>query len=89
MHVQRFEWDSRNTEHIGRHAVEPVDAEAVCRSQRSVVVRGREGRYLVYGQTPEGRYLSTVLHAYGGGVVRVITSRDMSDSERQFYQRRG
>ncbi len=88
MRVHQFEWDSRNVEHIARHRVEPVDAEAVCRSARSVVVRGRERRYLVYGQTMEGRYLFIALHTYGRGVVRIITARDMSETERRFYQRR-
>lgn len=88
MRVQRFDWDSRNIEHMARHRVEPVDAESVCRSGRSLVRRGREGRYLIYGQTSEGRHLFVVLHASAGGVVRIITARDMSETERRLYQRR-
>ncbi|MBI4354426.1 MAG: BrnT family toxin [Candidatus Omnitrophica bacterium] len=88
MHVQRFDWDGRNVEHIGLHQVEPVDAEVVCRNRRSVVMRGRGGRYVVYGQTPEGRYLFIVLYRFGQGVVRIITARDMTDAERRFYHHR-
>ena len=88
MHVQRFDWDGRNVEHIGLHRVEPIDAEAVCRSHRSVVLRGHEGRYVVYGQTTGGRYLFIALYKRGQGVVRIITARDMTDTERRFYHHR-
>lgn len=88
MHVQSFDWDSWNIEHIARHGVDPSEAEAIGRSHLAVVIRGREGRHLVYGQTEEGRYLLIVLSARGGGCVRIITARDMSEHERRFYQGR-
>ena len=88
MRVQAFDWDSWNVDHIARHGVDPSEAEAVCRSRLAVVLKGRQGRYLVYGQTGEGRYLVMVLLVRGGGVVRVITARNMSDHDRRLYHRR-
>ncbi len=75
-------------EHIARHGVDPSEAEAVCRSQRAVVIRGRQGRYLIYGQTGAGRYVLVVLRNIGGGVGRIITARNLTESERRFYHRR-
>ncbi len=88
MRVQSFDWDSWNIEHIARHGVDPSEAEAICRSHRAVVIRSRKGRHLVYGQTGEGRYVLIVLAARSGGLVRIITARDMSEQERRFYQGR-
>ena len=88
MRVQSFDWDSWNAEHIARHGVDPSEAEAICRSHRAVVIRGRQGRHLVYGHTGDGRYLLVVLQARGGGLVRIITARDMTEHERRFYHRR-
>ena len=87
MHVRRFEWDVANVDHIARHALEPPDVEAACRAD-ALILRGRQGCYLAYGRTAAGRYILTVLRSLGGGVVRVITSRDMTSRERQFYQER-
>ena len=87
MRVQAFDWDSRNVDHIARHSLEPFEVEGACRRE-AVIVRGRERRYLAYGCTEAGRYLLIVLHAYGGGRIRVITARDMTDRERRFYHQR-
>jgi len=87
MRFQAFDWDTRNVDHIARHGVEPYEAEDACRGG-AVVVRGREGRYLVYGRTGAGRYLFAVIHSYGHGVARIITAREMTSRERRFYQGR-
>ena len=86
MRFAAFEWDGLNVDHVARHDVEPHEAEAACRG--ALVLRGREGRYLAYGRTSEGRYLTIVITAKGGGVARIITVRDMTRRERQFYHRR-
>ena len=87
MRFSVFDWDSWNVDHIARHHVEPHDVEAACRSG-AIVVRGRQGRYLAYGRTSEGRYLLIVLRSLGQGRVRVLTARDMTEPERRFYHRR-
>ena len=87
MRFRAFDWDSVNVAHIARHAVEPSEVEAVCRGS-SVILRGREGRYLVYGRTGGGRYLIAIVRSLGGGLARIITARDMTDRERRYYHRR-
>lgn len=49
--------------------------------------KGRDGRLLVYGVTDPGRYLFVVAALKQDGVVRVITARDMSNSEKRYYLR--
>ena len=87
MYVQHFNWDFWNIDHLARHGVSPSEAEFVCRGN-SIVVRGREGRYLVYGRTDAGRYLFIVIRIHSRGVIRIITARDMTHSEKLFFQRR-
>ena len=88
MRIEDFEWDDENVGHIARHNVDPEEVEEVC-CLNPLVMRGRENRYLVYGQSEEGRYLLVVGVYLGQGSFRVITARDMTDSERKFYKKRG
>ena len=87
MHIRTFDWDNVNVEHIARHSVDPTEAEMICRGSH-MILRGREGRHLVYGQTEAGRYLTIILKSMGSGTVRIITARDMTHSERRLYHRR-
>ncbi|MCH8295261.1 BrnT family toxin [Candidatus Poribacteria bacterium] len=50
--------------------------------------RGRDGTRYVYGQTEAGRYLFVVYLDLGGGIVRVISARDMKPRERRLYLQR-
>ncbi len=88
MRIQDFEWDDENVEHIARHDVNPEEVEEAC-YLKPYVLRGRQGRYLVYSQTEEGRYLLVVGHYLGQGMFRVITARDMTESERRLYKNKG
>ena len=87
MRVQTFDWNDWNLEHIARHGLEPHEVETACRGEK-VVLRGREGRYLLYGRTGAGRYLFVVAAVQGGGRIHVITARDMTQQERRFYHQR-
>ena len=87
MRVHTFDWDEWNVEHIARHNTEPAEVEEACRGA-ALILRGREGRHLLYGRTVAGRYLFIVLRSLGHGGVRVITARDMTEREQRFYQER-
>ncbi|MBI2899411.1 MAG: BrnT family toxin [Planctomycetes bacterium] len=85
--VRGFDWDEANEEHIARHGVTPGEAEEVF-LRRMLVTRSRRGRYLVLGQSGAGRHLSVIVERRSGGLVRVVTVRDMSDAERRLYARK-
>ncbi len=85
MHIREFDWDDRNREHIARHGVEPAEAEEALMGRR-LVLRSWEGRYVVFGRSAAGRYL-TVAFSLNAGVARVITARNMSNAERRRYRR--
>jgi hypothetical protein len=67
--------------------VEPAEAEEVFLG-RLYVRRTRLGRYLVLGRAGTGRLLFVIVERKPGGVIRVVTARDMDASERRLYERR-
>jgi len=56
--------------------------------QHRLAIRGRaRGVYELYGQTEAGRCLMIAVRSLGKGVARLITSRDMTETERRRYHR--
>jgi uncharacterized DUF497 family protein len=49
-------------------------------------MRGKEGRYLAYGKTNGGRLL-LIVWASRYRKTKIITVRDMTTKEKQFYKR--
>jgi uncharacterized DUF497 family protein len=80
-----FDWDEANIQHIARHQVEPAEAEEAF-AGRNAVARSSEGRYVLFGRSAAGRYLSIVF-IVRSGVVRVITARSMTPAERKRMRR--
>ena len=80
IHIQGFDWDDRNREHIGRHDVEPEEAEEIFLGRR-LIFRSREGRYIAFGRSATGRYL-IVAFALSEGVARIIC-RAMTTGEKK------
>jgi hypothetical protein len=85
--VTRFEWDDANINHIAEHRVSSEEAEEVF-SGRWKNRKSRGGLYTAFGQTFAGRYLLVVFAYKGQGLARVITARDMTDSERKFCRKK-
>jgi hypothetical protein len=74
-------------EHIWtKHHVTPDEAEEVCLAH-PWVIRGREGSFIVYGQTEAGLYHVVVLYPRDEGVFSLATARDMTQTERRRFQR--
>ncbi len=84
--LPEFEWDERNEEKLlDRHGVTAVEAEECFGNANS---RRRVGDvYLMLGITGSGRMLLLVYEQKLGGIVRVFSARDMTDSERRAYRR--
>lgn len=83
--IRGFDWDDRNIQHVARHHITPDEAEEVFLN--ALFRKGREGRLLVYGITDAGRFILVVASIKPGGIIRVITARDMTQSERRYYLR--
>lgn len=89
MRIEKISWDEDTADHIARHNVSPEEVEEALfnEDEPHLILRGREGRYLFYGKTGSGRFLLivlTILHRK----TRIITARDMTETEKQFYRRR-
>ena len=86
--IRDFEWDLGNLEHIREHGVRDYEVEEVLLFDEPVYYKGREGQYCAFGITGEGRYLFIVLEVKEHGLIRVVTARNMTRSERKLYNKR-
>ncbi len=59
----------------------------VCEDPLHLARRQGINRYLVYGQTTNGRYLFLVLEHFQGTVYKPITARDMTVREKRNFGR--
>jgi len=82
-------WSPERESHIARHGVKPGEVEDVCCSGPRWHAAGRGGSTLVYGTSSAGRYLLVVLVEASDGRHLVVTARDMTDSERRTFRRKG
>ena len=89
MKIERISWDQETVDHISNHSVSPEEVEKVLFNDTDLplIMRGKEGKYLVYGKTNGGRFL-LVVWASRYRKTKIITSRDMSKKEKQLYKRR-
>ncbi len=71
-----------------KHRVDLSEVDEVLQSEPHVR-RGRDGLYYVHGRTGAGRYLFVVLSVFAGTMARVVTARDMDESERRLYRQQG
>ena len=90
--IEGFVWDneddpSGNVVHIAQHGVSPEEVEEALLGG-PLVLRGRDGRYLGYGRTADGRSLFIAFVVKAGGMVRTLTARAMTDRERSLHRRK-
>jgi len=88
MKIEKISWDQETADHIFKHSVTPEEVEQALFNELdvAVIMRGREGRYLAYGRTNGGRLLF-IVWVRRHRRTKIITARDMSKKERQFYKR--
>ena len=87
MRVIELFWDDHNIEHIAQHAVNPREVEDVCFGTH-ISRKGKGQRYILSGQTENGRYLNVVIEKMSGGTFRPITAFDMSQTYKRRYRRK-
>lgn len=88
MRIHSFDWDEKNENHIAEHGVAIFEVEEAILFSRLFYQRSREGKYIAYGVTEEGRYLFIVFVIKGSGRIRVISARDMAEKEKRYYKKR-
>ncbi len=72
-----------------KHGITLDEAEQACLSEKRHVRKSKEGLYKVFSQTLAGRYVLVVLVNLGRGQWKIVTARDMTEKERQFYKEAG
>ena len=80
-----LDWDESNVDHIARHGVEPEEVEEVL-LHTPLIRRSRDGRYVAFGRSDSGRYLTVVFERRSGS-LRVVTARAMAAAERADFRR--
>ncbi len=89
MKIERISWDQGTVDHISKHLVSPQEVEEALFNDTNFpfIMRGKEGKYLAYGKTVGGRFL-LVVWAAKYRKTKIITARDMTKKEKQFYRKR-
>ena len=85
--ITGFDWDEDNVLHIERHQFTPGEVEEVFAGDYTVR-RTRQKLYLALGETLDGRLAFVVFRRKAGGLIRVVTARDMDNSERRLFRRK-
>ena len=84
----RFRWNEWNVGHIARHGVTQEEAEYVVENARRPFPRYQgDGKYLVRGQTADGRWIQVIYVFDPPTVVYVIHSRPLNESEKKSVRR--
>jgi uncharacterized DUF497 family protein len=85
--ISGFDWDDDNILHIAGHQFSPEEVEEVFAGDHKVR-RARQKLYIALGETLDGRLAFVVFRRLTGGLVRVITARDMDEAERRLFRRK-
>ncbi len=88
MYIENLIWDEYNVEHIANHQVRPEEVEDIIWDDPWFERRRGRQRYHVYGQTSGGRYLFIVLDKVDDSLFYVVTARDMTKREKNYYRQR-
>ena len=72
---------------IQKHGVAPEEVEQAFFKPPYRIRRAAGNKYLFLSRTDAGRYLAIVF-VWQGRNIRVVTARDMDESERQLFRRK-
>jgi uncharacterized DUF497 family protein len=88
LRIEALEIDDHILDKIeSKHRVSFEEVEEACLSEAHHVRRSKEGLYKLFSQTNAGRYILVVLANLGRGVWKVVTAREMTDSEKRLYSK--
>jgi uncharacterized DUF497 family protein len=88
LYIESLEIDDHILDKIeSKHSIIFSEVEEACLSDKRHVRKGKEGLYKLFSQTDAGRYILVVLINLGNGSWKIVTAREMTDSERQLYKK--
>ncbi|HEU0089276.1 MAG TPA: hypothetical protein VFQ77_16790 [Pseudonocardiaceae bacterium] len=87
--MREIRWTPESEAHVARHGVTPEEVEQVVNSRPRYEARGRENSTLLYSVTDSGRALLVALAEAVDGRWYVATAREMTDTERRAFRRKG
>lgn len=87
MIINQFRWIEWNIQHILRHNVETYEVEYVAFDDNPWFRKNKDDSYIMYG-VAEGRYIFVVFTIENAESF-VITARDMTETEKKLYKKRG
>jgi uncharacterized DUF497 family protein len=87
--ITRFDWDKNNLEkNLIKHNVTSKESEDVFKDENIILTKEvnvkNEKRYVVFGVTPQNRFL-TVVFTVRNNLIKVISARTQNKSERKIY----
>jgi len=86
LYIESLEVDDHILDKIEtKHGITFEEVEEACLSDRRHIRRSREGLYKLFSQTTAGRYVLVVLVYLGSNNWKVVTAREMTDTERRLY----
>ena len=88
MRIYVFDWNEQNLGHIAGHSVRDYEVEEVILFGSPTYQKSHDDRYVAFGITQSGRYLSVVFILKEHGMIRVITARNMTNREKHNYKKR-
>lgn len=88
LRIECLEIDDRVLDKIeSKHNITFKEVEEACVSEKRHVRRSKEGLYKLFSRTVAGRYILVLLVNLGRGCWKVVTAREMTDSERRLYSK--
>lgn len=88
MEEATFDWDEANVRHLGRHNVDPQEAEQAILDPNAIMLEIQievgEERVKTIGRTARGRILAAVL-TFRGEAIRPITAYDATIRDQSLY----
>ena len=87
----RFEWDPRRAAaNLRKHGISFEEATTALRDDLALTGRDPdhstgEARYITFGVSSQGRLL-VVSHTERGGLIRIISARTATKSQRKIYE---
>jgi uncharacterized DUF497 family protein len=84
-----FRWNDWNFEHVGKHGVDPEDAEHVAETARQPFPLWRpDDKWLVWGRGRGGQLLQVVFVLDPDDTIYIIHARPLTEREKHQYRKR-